>query len=552
MADKEAQEVGASDGLFCPLNTLSVTPIKQNVLKVWLNQYPDQVTAEFIKQGFREGFKIEYQGLREEREAKNHKSAINNPEIVSKKLEKEVKLGRVAGPFNVKPISNLTISPIGLVEKSTPGEYRLIFDLSFPRSKSINDGIPSELTSVTYTNFDSLTELVQRLGCGSHLVKLDIQSAFRLIPLHPDDFSLMGMCHKGDYYVDKALPFGCAISCALFEKFSCFLEWCAKECSSSQNLVHYLDDFCGAEVTYENAKVLLQSILDLFESLGVPIAQEKVEGPATCLKFLGLEVDTVAMEVRLPTDKINGLLSVINDVLNNKSKITLKELQSLLGKLNFACRAVVPGRAFSRRLIDATCHAKQPHHRIRITAAMRDDLGVWKEFLQDFNGRSLMLSKAWVDSEALALYTDAAANSGYGAFFEGHWVSGSWPNNWLLQDAPDITVKELFPIVLALQLWARQFTNQKVIMFCDNQAVVQIINKQSSRSPVVMSLVRLLVLTCLQCNVLFRAKHIPGYTNCMADCLSRGQLIKFRSLAPTADRHPTPVPNTLQRLLQLK
>ena len=96
-----------------------------------------------------------------------------------------------------------------------------------------------------------------------------------------------------------------------------------------------------------------------FSKLGVPVAPEKVEGPGTCLKFLGWEVDTVAMQVRIPEDKLKDLKDTINSVLNKAGrKITLKDLQSIIGKLNFACKAILPGRAFCRRFIDATSSVK--------------------------------------------------------------------------------------------------------------------------------------------------------------------------------------------------
>lgn len=75
----------------------------------------------------------------------------------------EVSLGRVAGPFSQKPIENLRVSPIGLVKKSTPGEHRLIFDLSYPESDSVNGGIPHELCSVQYTSFDAVTDMVKKI-----------------------------------------------------------------------------------------------------------------------------------------------------------------------------------------------------------------------------------------------------------------------------------------------------------------------------------------------------------------------------------------------------
>ena len=122
-------------------------------------------------------------------------------------------MGRVAGPLSNPPLDNLIISPLGLVPKSTPGEFRLIIDLSYPPNRSINAGIPSEVCSVQYTSFDAATRMVRDLGQGPAMIKVDIKSAFRLIPIHPSDLCLLGMQFQGRYLVDKALPFGCSFSC---------------------------------------------------------------------------------------------------------------------------------------------------------------------------------------------------------------------------------------------------------------------------------------------------------------------------------------------------
>lgn len=73
--------------------------------------------------------------------------------------------------------------------------------------------------------------------------KTDIKSAFRLLPVRPEDFELLGMCVDGLYYFDRCLPMGCSVSCSTFECFSTFLEFCTRKVAESQNIVHYLDDY---------------------------------------------------------------------------------------------------------------------------------------------------------------------------------------------------------------------------------------------------------------------------------------------------------------------
>ena len=158
-----------------------------------LTDYPCKNDKKVLLDGFRYGFRIPYHGSREQRLSKNHGTALKQPDIVWKKLSEEIKLGRVAGPFQDIPIDNLIVSPIGLVPKSSPGEYRLIFDLSYPQGASINAGILREDSSVSYTKFDEVVHMVRQEGKGSFLFKVDIKSAFRLLPIHIQDFALLGM-----------------------------------------------------------------------------------------------------------------------------------------------------------------------------------------------------------------------------------------------------------------------------------------------------------------------------------------------------------------------
>ena len=89
-------------------------------------------------------------------------------------------------------------------------------------------------------------------------------------------------------------------------------------------------------------------------------------GPSSELPFLGITLDTVRMEARLPDDKITKCRDLLHE-FNKKTKLILKELQSLLGILNFACSVIVHGRPFLRRTIDLTIGVARPHHHIRLT-----------------------------------------------------------------------------------------------------------------------------------------------------------------------------------------
>ena len=100
------------------------------------------------------------------------------------------------------------MSRFGVILKNQPGRWRLIVDLSHPKGASVNDGIESELCSLSYTSVDAAVRIIMAMGPGVLLAKFDIESAYRLIPVHPDDILLLGMMWKDKLLVDTALPFG--------------------------------------------------------------------------------------------------------------------------------------------------------------------------------------------------------------------------------------------------------------------------------------------------------------------------------------------------------
>ena len=164
---------------------------------------------------------------------------------------------------------------------------------------------------------------------------------------------------------------------------------------------------------------------------------------------------------------------------------------------------------------------------------MREDLHMWAEFLANFNGRTIFMAEL-----KLKLFTDASGTLGYGAVLGSSWFYGTWSQQWVNQN---ITLLELYLIVLAVQIWGNRLTNGRIIFHTDNQALVPIINKQSSKDRAIMCLVRKLVITCLRCNILFQAQHIPGKANVLADHLSRLQVSAFLAKVPSASRQPEAV-----------
>ena len=462
--------------------------------------------------GFNFGFRVHFQGERRFFEPPNLKSAIARPDIVRDKLTKEIHAGRIAGPFCKPPFPSMFCSPLGIVPKKNPSEFRLIQHLSFPRDSSINDFIPRDFSSVSYASITDAISSLKRAGRGCFMAKTDIKSAFRIIPVHPDDHPLLGMKWENLYYYDRCLPMGCSSSCAIFEAFSTALEWIAIHRLGASSVLHILDDFLFIADTKQKCQLDLNNFLCMCQVIGVPIAEEKTVGPDTSLQFAGITLDSVLQEARLPEDKLHKCHTLLTSFYSRR-KVTLKELQSLIGLLNFTCSVILPGRAFLRRLIDLTMGVRRPHHRIRLSKDAKADLKVWMRFLGEFNGRAFFLHDLWISSTTLELFTDAAGSKGYGAVFGRKWFFGSWPESW---GSLNITFLEFFPIVIALHIWGRSMANKCVCFVTDNSALVDIINQQTS-------------------------KHKLGVHNSRADLLSRFQVDQFKRIfhADSSTRPPS-------------
>ena len=138
-------------------------------------------------------------------------------------------------------------------------------------------------------------------------------------------------------------------------------------------LFRYLDDFLclGAPDSDECLRALC-TLIGVCEKLNIPLAEQKV-GPAVCLNFVGIEVDMVAMQLRLPGDKLARLKAMISEWVSKKVA-SKRELQLQAGLLQHACKVVRPGRVFLRRIFDAMARPQQPHHPTHLNKAVRSNL----------------------------------------------------------------------------------------------------------------------------------------------------------------------------------
>lgn len=535
--------------------TLAESPINISFWEQELASHKDAQFVALILQGLRKGFPIGFQSSSHTlRPAKgNLISALVHPQVVSNYIAKELELQRIAlvGPAaTTTTISqfNIQLSPLGVIpKKGRVDQWRMIMDLSSPNGGSINDGISRDSCSCQYTSVMVAAQKVLEVGKGALLAKMDIKQAYRNISVAPEDTHLLGFQWDDKIYVDLRLPFGLRSAPFIFSSVADALLWIMMQNGLSWG-IHYLDDFLTIGTSqssecYNNAQVM-QSVC---EKAGLPVEPSKSQGPSTSLVFLGIEIDSVAGVLRLPTEKLQSIKNTLASWRHRKA-CRKRELLSLIGILAHASKVVRVSRIFLRRLIDLSMQARQLDHFIRLNADARSDLEWWFQFIVLWNGVSFLESATSAPPD-ITITSDASGSWGCGAIWDHRWLQLQWVGP--LKDAI-IAIKELVPVILALAIWGHFWSKKTIRILSDNSTVVIAINTNTSRVPDMAHLLRCAAFLQAHFQCQLTAQHIPGIHNSAADAISRNNISRFLSLYPQACPTPELIPTDLLQLLLLE
>ena len=219
------------------------TPLISSMWWHHLRHHPHQNLVHYFIQGITVGFRLGFNGCDLQSAQRNLQSATDHPTVVDDYLHNELLLGRMSGPFLPSACSNVHINRFGVIPKNhQQDKWRLITDLSYPSGGSVNDGIPSQLCSLTYVTIDDAILNILKSGRNTMLAKIDIKSAFRLLPVHPADRHLLGVRWREAIYLDHCVPFGLRSAPKLFNVLADLLAW-IMEYSGVTYLIHYLDNY---------------------------------------------------------------------------------------------------------------------------------------------------------------------------------------------------------------------------------------------------------------------------------------------------------------------
>ena len=515
-----------------PTHTLNAERILEE-----LKHYPDQQFPQMLAGIATYGARLGYEGtLTAKIRLRNHKSTSEQPDVLRDGIQDDLRLNRT---IEVHPLPDVYyISPLGLVPKKSKGKnvgWRRIHDLSAPIGRSVNDGIPKHYGTIIYETFQHALRLIAKSGRGTKLIKRDLKSAFRFVPVSPHDRWLLMYEWEGKIYVELFLPFGLRTAPKIFNLFSEAIHWIME--FKGWDLCHYIDDFLMILPPDRSSDIVKASsdFSNACEAMGFTIETKKnIEG--TLVDFLGLEIDTMAMEARLPMDKHHRAFEMVSQLIEEQS-VSFYKLEKLLGFLSFCCAVVPLGRPFLRQVFNLL--NRKSHHlaHVRITKAAKRDLEWWKIFLINWHGIAVIRPLA---RPVITIYTDASGTKGIG----GIWGEKAFSIHINQRHRKKhINWKEMYAIFFAITLWAEEWIGCKVVLMCDNSVVVDAINKRSIAGRTITVLQQILLVAAWY-DIELQSEWLSSEANAIADALSRHQYDRLTTLCEQLDISPVLLRNS--------
>lgn len=495
-------------------------------LVVWEKELAEDHDREYLLEGIKYGFRISDISLETKISkvcSKNHPSAINHQTLVDQELRQQLSVGN----YVCSQVPPLIISPLGAIEKDGGKGIRLIHDGSRPFGEAMND-----YTSSYSVHYQTLEEACVLAKPNYFLSKVDLKAAYRSVAINPIDYRLTGLVWQFSggksptILFDTRLPFGSRLGPSIFHRLSQAVRRMMAR-RGFPDLVVYLDDFLCVADSYDSCREIQHILISLLISLGFQISWHKVLGPTTCLPFLGVLINTEVSTLSLDNDKLSKLQAKLR-IYSAKKRASKRQLQSLVGLLNWSCQAVRGGRFFLRRVLDTINKLKRGSHKCRLSTDFHKDVTWWLKFLYRFNGT--VYYREWDNH---TVHTDAC-NEGAGMFLEGDWVYMNWKCDVPAVCDFHINYKEVMAVILAANRWASRWINCTVTVVTDSTVTKAIINRGTCRNTFVMENLRQLFWLSVKFNFKLVSIHIPGVLNQLPDSISRlherGQVLRLHSL----------------------
>lgn len=483
-----------------------------------LTDYDDKEIVEFL----RYGSPIGHEGVEPKpRQCKNHKGATDYPQEMTGYVHKERDRGSLIGPVDKQFRSECVVSPLSSRPKPNSDERRVIQDLSFPPGAAVNEGINKNMymgkpVKVKLPTVEDLVQLVKKHGQGCALFKRDLSGAYKQMPVDPGDIHLLAFQWQGNTYCDTTLCMGLRSAVYVCQRVTNSIRYICE--NKGLDVLNYIDDFIGA-AAWEDGEEKDRILGKVLENSGAREKKAKRWPSNTRTPFKGIMFDTVKLTLEVTPERLIEISEDLEKWLKMQV-MSRQELQHIIGKLNFLVSCVRQGRVFICRLLNFL-RGMSSSKKSKVPDEVRRDLRWWQEYLTIFQGVSMMCFEDWGEPDS-DLATDACLE-GCGGVCGNEYFHIKFPG-FIQEKNLSINELELITVVVALKVWKKQLVGKRVVVFCDNETSVEVINRGRSRNEFSQNCLRELVFVAAMGDFEIRAVHIAGCENRLPDLLSRWEL----------------------------
>ena len=484
-----------------------------------LTNYPDRELIDYLEFGFPSNYSAL---VIPTPTFTNHHESKDFTRFIRDYIQTECRLGALLGPFVVPPFTPWTqVSPMMTREKADPSKRRVIVDLSYPKGKSVNAGIPrreylGRPWSYSLPTVSQVGARMAGIGKGTYLWSADVSRAYRQLRTDPLSAPLFGITFEDSIYIDIALPFGCRSSGAACVRMTSAIAWIMAQMGYYTTV--YVDDFIGAEPSYLAASKAFNNFIRLCELLGIDLAKDKCFPPCVRLIWLGFHLDAECMSISIPKEKLEKVLKECDGWLR-RPKASKKALQSLVGRLNHISSCISPGRKFLSRVLRALSKAHNSLY-VQVDDELRRDVSWFRQFAKQFNGVSLIPPKVppvWL------IECDSCLTGG-GAYSPKTYFAEEYDHDFA---AKFNTIHELEAINLVEAVASLSPVHPQgleISINTDNMASACALESGRCSDPVLGMCARELWLFAAVASCTISVHHKPGSTLILADALSRAHL----------------------------
>ncbi|SPC64150.1 uncharacterized protein UHOD_11689 [Ustilago sp. UG-2017b] len=481
-----------------------------------LRRYPSGTFQRQLLGMIRHGCLLGYDGpLRNaKRSARNLPIPAEGHTHIRRELDARLREGHLT---IIPPGTALVESPIGVVPKPRSTKLQTIHHLSHPRKPngttlpSVNAGISPSFVRIRYENLDALLSFVSK-NPGCLLWKGDLEDTFCHVVTATPDAHLLGFSYDGVRYRENALTFGSSSSPWLFNLVAEFLHWVVAACLPPDWPVgHYLDDTFGAVPASDTTNTLwpVHVLALTAAALGLRLSPKKTFSNTTKLEILGIEIDSVAQTVGITNERRARILSQCRSLLQRRSA-DLLDMQRIASLLQFVSQVFPCGKAFLRRLYDATRRAASV--RCRISRETWAKLTWWCRVLESWSGTTVLSPSPLLVAH---IWTDACPRG-----FGGYLGPASNLQAIFATETPrhhctkNIRFLEALAVLEALRrfspLWG---TPRLVVVHVDNENVEHGLRLGRSCDPLTQRLIREIYSLCFTRNITLRPVRVSTSDN---------------------------------------